>query len=257
MKLAGPVRPAFFLYHSLWAALDLLFPPTCGGCSRPGSRWCSDCQEKVKLIKGQVCPLCGEPQSEDAICKSCIDSPPAYQMLRSSTEFGGPLREAMHRLKYKQDLGLGESLSKHLIELYNHLKWETDYVVPVPLSEQRMRERGYNQAGLLARPLAYAIQTPYRPDILERSRETRSQVGLSARERQQNVADAFTSSPEQVRGKVILVVDDVTTTGSTINSCAQAFCRAGVSAVFGITLARAVLQTHNDDQPESSHINGG
>jgi ComF family protein len=220
-------------------------------------RWCADCQAQLTRIDGPICALCGDPQAQEGICRRCQDSPPAYQALRSCFAFGGPVREALHRMKYQQDLGLGESLSKHLIQLYNELQWDIGMVAPVPLGRQRMRERGYNQAGLLARPFAYAIQKPYRPEILERSRDTRSQVGLSARERQANVAEAFSADPKQVQGNVILVIDDVTTTGSTIDACAQALCRAGARAVYGFTLARAVLQAHNDDRPESSHSIGG
>jgi ComF family protein len=152
-------------------------------------------------------------------------------------------------MKYKDDIGLGEALSKHLIDLYNDLKWEVDLVAAVPLSRSRLKERGYNQAGLLARPLAYAIQKPYCTGILSRKRETRSQVGLDAHQRQANVKDAFEAVDKLVRGKVILIIDDVTTTGSTIGACSQALNLAGASAVFGMTLTRAVLQADADDRP--------
>ena len=141
-----------------------------------------------------------------------------------------------------------------MIELYNLLKWEVDLVAPIPLSAQRMRERGYNQSSLLARPLAYAIQKPYQPQILIRSRETRSQVGLNLVERRANVQGGFLARGDQVRGKVVLLVDDVTTTGSTIDACAQALRDVGVSAVYGLTLARAVIKTHNDEPHTPTHL---
>ncbi len=253
MKMAGQVRPAYFLYHTFWQSLDWLFPPTCGGCGELATRWCPSCQEQVTRITGPVCSLCGDPLPADGLCRDCATTPPLYQALRSFGVFTGPLREAMHRLKYKRDIGIGEALSKHLIELYNDLKWDINLVVPVPLSAERARERGYNQSGLLGRPLAYALDQPYLPTALTRSRNTRTQVGLSAQERRKNVEDAFVANPDQVKRKVVLVIDDVTTTGSTISACAQALHQAGASAVFGLTLARAVLQADADDQPNPSH----
>lgn len=254
MPMAGPERPAYFLYHLLWVSVDWLFPPACGGCGRLGFRWCEDCQQQVSKIAGPVCPRCGEPQADDSVCRSCAETPPAFEALRSYGLFEGKLREAMHRLKYKRDIAMGEALSKHLIEIYNHSKWDIDLIVPVPLGSLRARERGYNQSGLLGRPLAYAVQKPYRPETLQRIRDTRSQVGLSARERRKNVEGVFRAHREKVSGKVVLIIDDVTTTGSTISACAQALHEAGASAVYGLTLARAVLNTHTDDQPTPSTI---
>jgi competence protein ComFC len=265
MKMAGQASPAFFLYHSLWRALDWLFPPSCGGCSQPGFRWCSACQQQIQRITEPICARCGDPLADQSLaaqpaaqlCYDCQAHLPMYQSLRSYGVFSGPLREALHRLKYQRDIGIGESLSKHLIELYNELKWDIDLVVPVPLGQKRARERGYNQSGLLAWPLACAIQKPYQPDALQRSRNTRSQVGLSAIERRENVDGAFTAHGDNVRGKVVLVIDDVMTTGSTISACAQALRTAGASFVYALTLARAVSKTDLDDQPTSSDKNGG
>ncbi len=252
MRLAGTARPAHMLYSALWSALDWVFPPNCGGCQKTGERWCTDCQSHLVLLGHAICPVCGEPQAEPTPCPGCRAEPPHYQMIRSAAEYSGPLRQAIHHLKYQNDIGLGEVLSKHLIELYNQFKWNVDCIAPIPLSTARIRERGYNQSSLLARPLAYAIQKPYRPNILRRTKETRSQVGLSARERAQNVAGAFTATPELIRGNVVLLIDDVTTTGSTINACAQALIASGASAVYGMTLARAVLKPEAEDQPHNS-----
>lgn len=261
MNMAGQKRPAYFLYCTFWRALDLLFPPTCGGCQCTGLRWCDACQQQITRIPDPICQRCGDSLSKAEValqpstlyCRACQMHPPEYQALRSYGVFHGSLREALHRLKYQRDIGLGEALSKHLIELYNDLNWEIDLVTPVPLSPKRTRERGYNQSGLLARPLAYAIQKPFQPNVLQRCRETRSQVGLSAKERQLNVEDAFTANAGKVKEKVVLVIDDVTTTGSTINACTQALRKAGASAVYGITLARALSLADAVDQPKPSY----
>lgn len=250
MTMAGQVNPAFLVYQFLWKALDWIFPPSCGGCGRPGVRWCPECQEKITRIEQPICQRCGQPENRELLCQTCQSHPPYYKKLRSFAKFDSPLREALHRLKYQNDVGLGEPLSKHLVELYNQDRWDVDLVVSVPLSSKRLKERGYNQASVLARPFADAIQVRFQTNILLKKRETRTQVGLSAVERHQNLNDAFYAHPSRVKGKSILVIDDVATTGSTINACAQALCDAGASAVYGLTLTRAVLQADADDQPK-------
>lgn len=240
---AGPRRPrAYALYRFLWSALDWLYPPRCAGCGQAGTRWCLTCQSRCQPICGPVCQTCGEPYRHGALCSDCRSSPPQYRALRSWAVFAGPLREAHHRLKYRQDLGVGEALSPHLIQLLQELSWPVQLVVPVPLSPKRLRERGYNQAALLARPLALATGLSYRPRALSRVRETPTQVGLREKERLQNVMGAFGADPNQVNGKTVLVIDDVATTGATLNSCAQALLTAGAKNVYGLTLARATYR---------------
>ncbi len=165
--------------------------------------------------------------------------------MRTCAVFKSPVREALHRLKYKQDIGLGEALSRHLIELYDTLQWPINLIVPLPLSQTRLRERGYNQSSLLARPLALARAVPYKPQVVERVRNTRPQVGLSAVDRLENVKDAFLAHAE-VKDKTVLVIDDVTTTSATIQACSLALLTAGAKQVYAMTLARAVL---GDDLP--------
>lgn len=241
--------PVYIAYHFLWSLLDWLFPPICGGCNKSGYRWCEKCQQDTQKIDRPICEICGRPLTTIGICPECIAQRPAYTALRSWGIYGGPLRNAILRLKYGRDMGIAEALSKHIIELYNGFQWNINLVVPVPLSTTRRKKRGYNQAGLLAMPLAQAIGRTYRPAALKRIRETQSQVHLGAQERRRNVQNAFQAIPAIVSGMNVLIIDDVTTTGSTIDACAHALTRAGASAVFGITLARAVLQADVDDQP--------
>lgn len=240
------LRPAYLAYQWVWSCLDWLFPPECGGCGTPGSRWCRACQDQVSRLPEIICPLCGEPQKTRALCSRCREDPPVYQALRSWAIFSGPVRQALHRLKYKRDISLGEALSQPLILFYNMQKWNVDLVVPVPLSKERLYQRGYNQVSYIARPLALASSTQYAPAALSRVRDTPSQVGLSAEQRRANVANAFQADPKIVRGKNILIMDDVTTTGATIGSCAQALLFAGAERVYGFTLARAVSYRDTD-----------
>jgi ComF family protein len=152
----------------------------------------------------------------------------------------GPLRSALHGFKYRRDLGLAEAFGVLLAETFTRAGEEVDMVVPVPLGKQRLKERGYNQAALLASAFSAVTGLDYRPCAAHRIRETRSQVGLSVEERQSNVSGAFSAQPEIVTGKRLLLIDDVMTTGATLNACALALKNAGAAAVASLTLARAL-----------------
>ncbi len=223
----------------MWNSLDWLFPPRCGGCGKNGSRWCSECQQATRRVLPPVCSRCGQPQAREGLCPKCRRSAPHFQALRSWGLFEGPLRNALHRLKYRRDIALGEALARHLIEMLEGLAWEIDMVVPVPLGLARQAERGYNQAALLAKPLALGCNLDYNPGSLLKIRNTPSQVGLSFDQRWANVAGSFEAIPNQVAGKNLLVVDDVATSGATLNACAVALLAAGASQVYALTLARA------------------
>jgi competence protein ComFC len=231
--------PAYTLYHTLWTAIDWLYPPVCGGCGTFAERWCPECQANTTRLLVNICPRCGDLEPGGSLCPECNANPPAYLQLRSWGTFNGPLRAALLSLKYRNDIGLGEALSRHLSDLYQSQAWKADLIIPVPLGAARQRERGYNQAALLAYPFALRNSIQYLPGALKRSRETRSQVGLGVEQRQQNVSGAFTASP-QIAGMTVIVVDDTTTTGATISACASALLQAGAVRVYGLTLARAI-----------------
>lgn len=163
-----------------------------------------------------------------------------FHFLRSWLAFEGSIRTALHRLKYRRDVGLGEALTPQLCDFSTGLSWPVDLVVPVPLGRRRLEERGYNQVALIARPLAMALGIGYDQHAVAHVRDTRSQVGLARRERRENVRDAFMAEPTRVRGHSILLVDDVATTGSTLSSCAAALCASGARDVFALTVARAL-----------------
>lgn len=235
------VRPVYRLYQLAWAGLDWLYPPNCGGCGARGKRWCSDCQQNTQIIEGPFCRQCGKPiaVSDDAICQDCENRSFRLTALRSWAYYGGPLQNAIKRLKYKGDLALGDVLSRPLIDLIRETGWEIDLVTPVPIGGARQAQRGYNQAALLALPIALRFKLFFCPAAIEKIRDTRSQVGLSLFERRENVKGAFQAKSELVKEKRVLLVDDVTTSGATVNACGKTLFDAGASKVFGITLARA------------------
>ncbi len=185
--------------------------------------------------------MCGTSLSgQSIICSDCGAARPRFRVLRSWSVFEGPVRSVLHRLKYRRDIGLAEALTPQLAEFLETLHWPVEVVVPVPLGRQRLAERGYNQAGLIARPLAMAMRIDYSADVLVRSRETPSQVGLTRVQRQQNVLDAFRAASRRVRDRSVLLMDDVATTGSTLSSCAEALYTAGARDVFAFTVSRAL-----------------
>jgi ComF family protein len=120
------------------------------------------------------------------------------------------------------------------------LDWPIDLVVPIPLGKKRRRERGYNQVALVAMPLAASLEWPYVPQALKRTRDTRSQVGLSYEERRENITNAFVADARLVRDRAVLLMDDVATTGATLSAAASALNAAGARKIFALTLARAL-----------------
>ncbi len=225
------------VYSGFWSVLDWVYPPVCVGCGEPGFRLCPQCQAKIQFItqssqitrkNRHVQPQ--NPQNLSQLSSHCSD-------FRHLAVYDGVIRDCIHALKYDNNQSLGELFSEWLAELVHQLKWEIDLVIPVPLSPQRVRERGYNQSALIAKPLALRLNRQYAPFGLKRIRNTPSQVGLSAQERRINVAGAFTAVPGVISGKQVLLVDDVMTTGSTVEACATALHAALARSIYCVTIA--------------------
>jgi ComF family protein len=159
-------------------------------------------------------------------------------------------------LKYKNDIGLCEPLGQHLVQLLQEQAWPVDCIIPVPLNSHRRRERGYNQSALLAFFLTLQTGLPSIPSALQRIRNTRSQVGLTAEERHQNLDGAFSARADRISGRTVLLLDDVMTTGATLRNAARALLMAGASQVYALTLARALLEEHVTENPGSSAPSG-
>jgi len=150
-------------------------------------------------------------------------------------------------MKYRRNIGLGESIALQMTDFVRSLSWPIEMMIPVPLGKNRLKERGYNQVGLVARPLAYRLGLKYEPDALWKMRETRSQVGLTVSQRRENVQNAYRADPKIVNRKSILIMDDVATTGSTISACTEALLSAGAQEIYILTIARA-LSHHSLDR---------
>jgi ComF family protein len=226
------------------ALLDLVFPPTCVACQQAGSPLCPRCAQLAEPVGDRICLCCGRRQPEQiARCATCQGQEGPLNLVRAATIHSGVIRQAAHHLKYGGVTTLAPLLARYLVAAFLLHPWPAFYgridgVTPVPLHAQRLQERSYNQAELLAKAFCQQVHLPMQPQWLERQRLTRSQVGLHAHERNLNVADAFRAHPA-LYGKRILLIDDVYTTGATLTACAQAARAAGARAVYALTLAMA------------------
>lgn len=207
-----------------WLAriLDMLFPPRCASCKRPGALLCGACQAQLVRYPGTMRRL-----------------PPALDAVEIGFVFGGPLRAAVHQLKYAGARRMAQPLGALMAAtVTGHIQaWPVDALVPIPLHPQRLAERGYNQAAELAVVIAQSLGVPV-ADHLVRTRATTQQASLHARERAANVAGAFQWVGGTVPARVALI-DDVLTTGATMNACAEALRAGGAQHVRGLALARS------------------
>lgn len=178
-------------------------------------------------------------------------------MVRAATIHAPPILQCIHALKYDNRPDLAAPLARYLVAAFQLGDWrpiapQIDVVIPVPIHAERRAERGYNQAELLAQHFCWRVRLPLQPELIERTRHTRQQVGLNARERSENVVDAFRAAPA-VAGRTLLLVDDVYTTGSTLRACAEAAATMGASAIYAIALAlpdfHPNLRSHADPTP--------
>ena len=165
-------------------------------------------------------------------------------MMRSWAVFDSPVQIALHTLKYRRNMGIGDALARQMVGFVRSLEWDLDVLIPVPLGRKRLKERGYNQVALVARPLAYELGLEFAPQGLWKSRDTRSQVGLNISQRRENVSKAYQADVKVVNRRSVLLMDDVATTGSTIQSSTEALLSAGARNVYAITIARAL--SHHD-----------
>lgn len=233
----------FKIYSAFFVSLDWIFPPECVGCGIEKEQFCNSCYEKIKFINSDICQICGFPNKSGSICNECSSQKPFYDQLRSVALYTSPISDAIRMLKYRRGITLGFPLSKLLVDKVSAMDWDIDLVVPVPMSPKHYYERGYNQAAVLAFPTSLILDRNYEPKAIVKIRETKTQVGLNAKERKTNVKNAFVADSKIICGKNVLLVDDVTTTGATINACSLALREAGAALIYAITLGKSIFST--------------
>lgn len=230
--------------HAIQRTLDVLFPPTCAICKKSGHTLCPTCLVTIPRLLPPLCAHCGSTRILNGACQECTFHPLHMTGLRVACPYQEPLRSCIHALKYEGHTKLAEPLGYLLAQTFATFAMQADVLVPMPLHTERQRERGYNQSQLLAEVCAKLIGVPVSMEIVLRTRATAIQAQLKAVERQQNVAGAFTCSSAfatgALLGRRIIIVDDICTTGATLEACAAPLFAAGASAVWGLALARPV-----------------
>ncbi len=246
MDVDLPQRISLLLQRSL----DLLFPPRCVGCQRHGSLLCPACWQTMQPGTIPRCQHCGGRLLDSAtICDFCRNKRLHLHGLHSVASYEGTLRLAIHALKYDGQLRLALPLGQLLAEAFRLYNMQTEGIIPLPLHPGRQQRRGYNQATLLARVCANHLKVPCLEDMVIRQWDTQAQVGLTFQQRQQNIAGAFALNPgalPRLKGyRSLLLLDDVSTTGATLEACATPLYTAGVPHVEGLVLARPDTMTQD------------
>jgi len=235
------LSPQISLRQVKTAFLDLLLPLRCLGCGREGDLICPSCRQSLPRIRLPLCQRCGATVSEGNLCRSCINYPLTIDGIRSVFLFQGTIRQAILQLKYRHLKTIAAPLGQLLAEHLSSHPLKGEVLVSVPLHPKRLRQRGYNQASLLAKELSQLTGLPVVEDTLIRVRDAVPQArARSAIERRRNVKDAFVCH-EGLEGKQVLLIDDVCTTGATLDACATALKAAGASSVWGLTVAREMF----------------
>lgn len=253
--------PFFFqgMEPQMWSAInqtvsdlfDVILPSCCPLCKEETGEmpaaFCSTCAAGIRPIKSPCCPCCALPYpgeiAHDHLCEECLRKKPSYERVIAGAHYDGSLREAIHRFKYRGDIGLESALAKIVGESFasDIRDFSPDLMIPVPLHVGRLRERTYNQALLLARRLGKMLAIPVDSRLLQRRRPTDSQQRLSGRARRANLRGAFEGGNELARRRILLI-DDVMTTGATVEECSREMIRCGAESVLVAVLARSAGQ---------------
>lgn len=235
--------------QDLAACIDLLLPPACILCGqllptgRNAQSFCQDCLANMPALGAARCTCCAQPfpnASSNHLCGTCLKRPPAFAMVHAAGLYQNSIKDAVQRLKYRNQLTLAKPLGNLLGKTVKAAasNFAPDCIIPVPLHPDRLRQRGYNQALEVARPIALLMDAPLNLSLLQRRRKTHQQQGLTAAERRRNLQNAFILASAAPPLKVLLI-DDVMTTGETVRECSRTLLAGGITEVQVAVVGRA------------------
>lgn len=249
----GSLNPRGFV-TAVGRLLDAVIPPRCLQCGSVvanSGALCADCFEKITFITAPICYRCGVPftdvyigDSDLMACGACTAHPPVFGRARAVVIYDEHSRSLVTRLKYADRTDMAPALGRWMARAGQALLEEADVIFPVPLHRWRMLTRTYNQSAYLARHIAQLSGVPSEYNALRRVKATPSQGGLSASARKRNVSAAFAiTKPGKVSGKRVILIDDVLTTGATLNACSRTLYQAGASTVDALVVGRVPAPT--------------
>lgn len=227
--------------------LDLIFPKICLGCKKEGSYLCKNCLEKIPLTDKFICHFCGQPSFLGRTCEKCQKKFYLTGLIFACSYKNDLVKEAIKILKYKYLQELSKPLSYLLIKCLKNSHFFSNFsqpnfhylVIPIPLHRKKFLSRGFNQAELIAQEMAKEFKLELKNDLLIRAKNTISQTDLKENQRFLNVKDVFKVKEKKfVKDKIIFLVDDVITTGATLNEAAKVLKRVGAKEVWGLTISR-------------------
>ncbi len=234
---------------------NIIFPPQCLACTEiingPAKQvFCCACQDKIHFITNNFCPICGIPflvsSAGSHVCGNCQENKPYFIQARAVTAFETVIMDAIHKFKYGRSIAAGDSLGSFMAD-FSFPDFDFSgfsLLIPVPLHIKKLRERGFNQSLLLANKMGRKYNLPVNFSLLKRNKSTLTQTDLNKTEREKNVKGAFVIADRKIiAGENVILIDDVYTTGATLNECAKVLLKAGVQKVAVLTLSR-VTEKH-------------
>ena len=231
----------FDLSRLVEGTADFFFPKQCVGCGKVGSFLCSSCKGKLSWLLSPICTKCGKPEASDIVCPNCWQGKTEIDGIRSPFLFENVMRKAIHQLKYHNLKAISSCLAQFLADYLAANPLPGEILVPVPLHPKRLKQRGYNQSSLLAREVGKLVNMEVVESCLIRVKEAQPQARTTnVEQRRKNVSDAFICRDETVNNKHIILIDDVCTSGATLEACAGTLKNKGAISVWGLTLAREI-----------------
>ena len=237
--------------------LNFIFPLDCKMCEKPireskGYSICEDCFKTIELIERPYCIKCGKPliptvffkQNREILCLDCKRKKYSFEFSRSTGIYDKVLKKCIHLFKYYGEKKLAKPLGKLMVDYLvknDEFKKRIDLIIPVPLHKNDLRKRGFNQSILLGRVVGNYFSISVGEKVLIKKKLTPFQANLSKKEREKNILRAFlVEKPKEIKGKNILILDDVFTTGATVEECTKELMKARAKNIFVLTLARTV-----------------